>query len=173
MTDVYVEQLVTVQKTSKDYLLFSATCVFAGAISLAILTFAFMAGLPILSLVAAAIIYGASKIISGIGVEYEYIFTNGDLDIDKITGKSNRKRLITIDCTELIKVKKVERGYKQKDDCEMLLNYSSPADEYVYAFTFRHKSAGKVRVILSANDEILAAAKTAIPRHMQSSVFEV
>ncbi len=173
MTDVYVEQLVSVQKNAKDYVIFVGTCVLTTVISFALIVFAFVSGLPILSLVAAALIYGATKILSNVGVEYEYIFTNGDLDVDKITGKSNRKRLITIDCAELIKVKKVGRGYKQKDDCDMLLSYCNPADEYVYSFTFRHKSAGKVRVILSANEKLLAAVKTSVPRHMQSSVFEV
>ena len=29
--------------------------------------------------------------------EYEYIFTNGELDFDKISGKQKRKRLVTVD----------------------------------------------------------------------------
>ena len=34
-------------------------------------------------------------------IEYEYIFTNGDLDIDKIMGQRKRKRLATIDMATL------------------------------------------------------------------------
>ncbi len=34
-------------------------------------------------------------------VEYEYIITNGEMDIDKVQGKSKRKRLVTIELASI------------------------------------------------------------------------
>ncbi|MGN0579083.1 MAG: hypothetical protein ACI4J4_10735 [Ruminiclostridium sp.] len=42
-------------------------------------------------------IFLAKYLFEGTMIEYEYIVTNDDLDIDKIIGKRKRKRLITVD----------------------------------------------------------------------------
>ena len=46
---------------------------------------------------AAGVIWLAKFLWEGLNVEYEYIVTNDDLDIDKITGKRKRKRLMSVD----------------------------------------------------------------------------
>jgi hypothetical protein len=33
-----------------------------------------------------------------LNLEYEYIVTNGEMDVDKIMGRRSRKRLLTVDC---------------------------------------------------------------------------
>lgn len=52
---------------------------------------------PLWLLVIAGAIWVASYLWKGLDTEYEYIVTNDDLDIDKISGKRKRKRLISID----------------------------------------------------------------------------
>ena len=42
-------------------------------------------------------IWAANKFIRLQNIEYEYIVTNGELDVDKIMGRSKRKRLVTAD----------------------------------------------------------------------------
>lgn len=41
-------------------------------------------------------IYGAYWLISGMSIEYEYILTNGEIDVDKIIAQRKRKRLVTV-----------------------------------------------------------------------------
>lgn len=41
-------------------------------------------------------LYGGYILITNMSVEYEYIVTNGEMDIDKIIAKRRRKRLITV-----------------------------------------------------------------------------
>ena len=47
-------------------------------------------------LLAAGSLYGGYILITNMSVEYEYIVTNGEMDIDKIIAKRRRKRLITV-----------------------------------------------------------------------------
>ena len=95
--DRFSEQLVTKQSTGKDMflrglylaaalLLVAAFVFFLGAFGLWILVIA----------LSAAVVWGLVWLIQGTFIEYEYIVTNDDLDIDKIIGKRKRKRLITV-----------------------------------------------------------------------------
>ena len=95
--DRFSEQLVTKQSTGKDMflrgLLLAAAMLLVGAFVF------FLGGFGLWILVialSAAVIWGLVWIIQGTFVEYEYIVTNDDLDIDKIIGKRKRKRLITV-----------------------------------------------------------------------------
>lgn len=45
--------------------------------------------------------YIAYILVSRMAIEYEYIFTNGDLDIDIIRGRKYRKRLVTVKCKNI------------------------------------------------------------------------
>ncbi|UKI37385.1 MAG: DUF6106 family protein [Clostridiales bacterium] len=43
-------------------------------------------------LIDAGVVYGAYILITHFNVEYEYILTNGDIDIDKIIAKKKEKK---------------------------------------------------------------------------------
>lgn len=49
----------------------------------------------------AAVIYGAIVLNRNFNVEYEYIFTNGELDVDLIKAKKIRKRLAGFPCARI------------------------------------------------------------------------
>ena len=53
-------------------------------------------GFMILTMLSVGALFGLVWLLTGMSYEYEYILTNDDLDIDKITGKRKRKRLITL-----------------------------------------------------------------------------
>ena len=87
MSDLYSECLVKKEPTSKD------AAVKYGLIALIVLFVA--AGLfllPILLIGAVALGVAAYFIIPGTDLEYEYLFVNGELDIDKIMAKSKRRK---------------------------------------------------------------------------------
>lgn len=56
---------------------------------------------PLTLFVVAGIIFLAYYLISRMNVEFEYIITNNELDIDKIIARKTRKRLITIDLRKI------------------------------------------------------------------------
>lgn len=95
MSDLYSECLVKKEPTAKD------AAVKYGLIVLIVLCAA--AGLfllPIFLIGAVALGIAAYFIIPGTDLEYEYLFVNGELDIDKIMAKSKRKKAKTVNLTE-------------------------------------------------------------------------
>ena len=94
--DHYNEQMIQKQTEPKDIIL--RALIAAGTVLLVALSVfaALLFGFTPLILVAVGVIYLAYILFSGTFVEYEYIVTNNDLDIDRISGKRKRKRLITV-----------------------------------------------------------------------------
>ena len=89
--DVFVEQLVRRRITAKDMFLsiiyvVLAIALFFFLVFLMPVMFGEITSLPgaILGL---AVIYGAYYIISNMSIEYEYIVTNGEIDVDKVIAK--------------------------------------------------------------------------------------
>ena len=95
MDDFYTEQLIKKQADSKD------TLKKAGLIVLTVLSvllvFAIPGGIifPVVMIVVDVLVF------SNMNVEYEYVFVNGDLDIDKIMNKSRRKRMFSVDADQM------------------------------------------------------------------------
>lgn len=57
--------------------------------------------LSAMPLMVAAAIYGTVILSRNYSLEYEYIFTNGVLDIDVIKGRARRKKLISVPCRRI------------------------------------------------------------------------
>ena len=96
MSDLYSELLVKKERTAKDRLV-------KGSI-IALIVLLVLAGLFIMPLLLiAAIVLGVCAylfIFPGTDLEFEYLFVNGELDIDKIMAKSKRKRVKSLNITE-------------------------------------------------------------------------
>ncbi len=63
----------------------------------------------------AGVVYLTVVLLRNFNLEYEYIFTNGDLDIDVIKGRTTRKRLTSLHCRS-IEIMASERNGKFKND---------------------------------------------------------
>lgn len=91
--DTFVEELVVRKNGVKELL------IGIGIVLLAILLigvcFLFLA--PLFPALLVILVVGAYLGVKFQGVEYEYSFTNGDLDVDKIMAKRKRKRLVEIE----------------------------------------------------------------------------
>ena len=95
MSDYYTEQLVKKRPDAKDL------AIKTGLIVLTVLTvlivFIFPVGLilPILAIVLDVIMFRR------LNVEYEYLYVKGDLDIDKIMNRAKRKRMFSMNVSEM------------------------------------------------------------------------
>lgn len=95
MGDFYTEQLVKRQKAS------SATAIKALLIVLTVLSVGLIFMMP-MGILGPVIMIGLDVFMfRNLDVEYEYLFVNGSLDIDKIMAKSRRKSMFSMEITDL------------------------------------------------------------------------
>lgn len=101
----------------------------------------------------AGVIWLAKYLLEGLNVEYEYIVTNDDLDIDKIVGRRKRKRLISVD------LKSVDEFAPYLNETELHSDLTVLADDgtgydmwYVFIDT---ESNGKIAIIFNPDDRTI------------------
>jgi len=166
MSDVFKEQIVKRKQTTKNtiiriLLIFVVAMVF-------FISFALGLG-PLAVLLTAGAIFGALYIHSFFIVEYEYIFTNGDLDIDIIYNRSRRKRVFSAHVNTIEVMAHVEDNnhIREFDSSQETRDYSSgTVGESTYAF-LTPIGGKRLKVVIEPNEKMLAAFKTGIsPRKL-------
>ena len=95
MSDFYTEQLIKKQTTGKDRMIKILLILLTVVSVLIIFIFPFGIILPV------ALIALDVFMFQRMDVEYEYLFVNGSLDIDKIMAKSRRKNMFSMEMTDL------------------------------------------------------------------------
>lgn len=108
--DIFVEEMVVRRKTTLNLLLSVGIVLLALALVIAVWLFVPFIGSALMVIVLFAAYLG----IKFQYVEYEYSFTNGELDIDKIMAKRKRKRVVEIDHKSI----KVMAPYTQEYESE-------------------------------------------------------
>ena len=120
-------------------------------------------------LILCGIIFGLYFLFRRNFVEYEYIFTNGDIDIDKITGKSRRKRQLSFNCSniEMMAVlgdEKYRHNFEHGDFQKKQDFSSGVAGRKRYFAIVNAKEKGRQLIVFEPNEQMLEAIKHAAPR---------
>ena len=160
INDVFNEQLIKKQKTSADTLKMAA--IWFGAVLLSAALSIFIPYIGIM--LAVLVIWGAIFLTGRLKQEFEYSFTNGDLDIDVIYNRSRRKRIVTIDTKKLLGMEKVQNKEQAAKGYDKVLDLSSGAlsdDLYGLVYEIDYK---KTRIFIEPNESILKAIQTFAPR---------
>lgn len=164
--DIFIEQIVTKKSTLKDTLLKAGIVLLAIVLSV---VFFFISGyfnlLMFGMLLAAGAIYGAFYLLSGFNVEYEYIVTNGEIDIDKILAKRRRKRLISVKVSSFEAFGAVKEMPSTFQGTTILASSSVPDEEYFAEFN--HSKHGHVRLVFAPNEKVLTGIKPFMPRTLR------
>ena len=168
--DSFNEQMIKKQPTQNDKLMtfliifasmaLAAACVFLGMM----FPQYFMIGI----FLGVGCIYGGIRLWQNLSLEYEYIFTNGDLDIDKIIAQRSRKRLISVKVNEL-------EDIGLADDCpdsDRTIVMASAFDPELadYYMDYKHRSLGDVRIIFTPDEDTLGVIKTHLPRALRNNI---
>jgi len=103
-------------------------------------------------------------------VEYEYIVTNGELDIDRIIARRGRKRMVNIKTNgyELIAPYDEEHcaAYEQGEFAKTVDARSGPDAEGVWFIIADVRGTGRVRVLLEPTPKMLRIFSEYLPRQM-------
>ena len=117
--DNFYEQLETTSKTKKYLIYRNGMYVFG------VFAVAFLFSFSIIPCVIAALItVGAFFMKKKAYVEYEYVFTNGEIDVDAIYEMKKRKRIVSFNVKDIELLAEAEssdvKGFSNKPDRELL-----------------------------------------------------
>jgi len=166
--DVFKEQMVKKILSGREIALrfgiITLAIVFVFALAL-IIPYA-QGFLPFLGL---AMAFGVYVLISRRNLEYEYIFTNGELDIDVIYNKSRRKRLFSSSVKQFEIMAHVEDGEHRHalSNATKTRDYSSGiVGPNTYAFITSYEGE-RLKIIIEPNDMMIKAFSTVLtPRKL-------
>jgi len=163
MDDIFKEQIVKKEFNKKD--IFIRITIILWAIFIVFLVFTFMP--RELSLIFVAIvIYVAYYLIKNQNKEYEYLITNGEIDIDVVINKTKRKTKYSQNINEFELIAHVNdkefanefTKSKKTIDCS-----SGVIKDNTYAILTKHKNE-YIKIIFEPNEELVKIIFKYIPR---------
>ena len=162
--DTFVEQIIVRKKTPQQIML--AIMIMMLTSFLVVFTFIRLGTFALI--VIAALGYGMWWLLSGMNIEYEYCITNGDIDIDKITARRKRERVVSVSLQKVefagkyVPAQWVERGVER-----LVIAAPSEKEEGLYCFSYRSKKRGHTLVVFQPNERVMEAFKQGLPRLIQ------
>ncbi len=169
--DTFFEQIVPIKKTAKDFLLLILIWIAAGFV--AFLAFSFLIKLFAFAVAAAGLVfYGAFRLSKMLFVEYEYIVTNGTMDIDKITAKSSRKRVMSFEICEVNEIEKYNPSKPIPNGVSKSLVACDKDSQNAYSVVVLNKNKEKQFLVFTPNERIIEGMKKSLPKFISNSAFK-
>ncbi len=173
--DVCVEYMVKKKNTVFDWVKQIGVIVLGIVVGAFIIRFVTFNESPVIRsfmgigyILAMAVMYFGYYLARNMSVEYEYILTNGDMDIDKIMARSNRKRVVSLKCHEFESFGKYTPGVENGKtfDNKIAACDSIESDDVYYCIS-RSSKHGRVFVLFNANERVLKAMKPFISKEFK------
>jgi hypothetical protein len=162
--DTFIEKIVKRQKTGKDYFI-STGLIFGGFILfLVVSNIKFLASFSLI--IIAGIIYGIYYVSTTRNIEYEFILTNDELDVDKIISRRKRKRIFSSSCKNFDILAGISSGKYTLDvknikkRIEAVSSINAPD---VFFATLNYKGE-KTVIFFQPDERMLKLFKTYIPK---------
>ena len=161
MGDLYSELLVKKDKTAKDSLLkyglivLTVLAVFAGLIIT-----------PLALIIAVALGIACYFVIPKTDVEYEYLFINGDFDIDIIMSKTKRKKVKSFKLSESDLAAPLDShrmDYYNGNQNMKVLDFSSGNPEHKRFGVITRLDGNLCKIILEPDEALAQAMKNSAP----------
>ncbi|MEG0691839.1 MAG: DUF6106 family protein [Oscillospiraceae bacterium] len=166
MGDVFLEQIVKKRDTFKEIAI-KFLIMLAGALvfitSLLFLGNQFVG--PFSLLIGVGGIYFAWYFATGLNLEFEYIYTNGEIDFDKISAKRKRKRIVTVRISSFEDFGKFDLEKYKNQKYEVTINAAtSLADPETYYATFRNRDGKSCILMFTPSQKLLDTINTQFRR---------
>ena len=172
--DSFFEQIVAIRKGLREYAITLA--IWLGALILAGILFFVTVIYPFISTIGYFLIFlvflFAVKLTKKLSIEYEYIFTNGTLDVDKIIAKNSRKRMLSFDVSEIDALGKYNQSIIENNNFDKKIIACNIEDRDAYYIVKKSASKGKRLLVFAPDERIKGAIKSFLPRYMQNSAFK-
>ncbi len=162
--DNIAEQLVEKRRTGAD----TAKKILISAAALILASFFMylaMMGMLTMVIFAVAILGGGVWLLGNFNIEYEYIVTNNEMDIDKIIGRRKRKRMITVDISSAEEFAPYPADHDVAADATVHAYSGSETDAYY--LVVNHSGYGRVKLIFNPNERIREAIMQELPNTLR------
>lgn len=158
--DIFVEQIVKKPVDGKVWTI-RIIIGLATGILLALSLFVLFI-IPIVGLAMGfGVLWGGFRLMTNSDCEYEYIVTNGEIDVDKIIAQRKRVRLITAKASTFEAFGEYTDKTPDTGSDVTVVNAvgtnESSAETKTYYADFKHASAGNVRLIFSPEERVVEA----------------
>ncbi|MBE6780844.1 MAG: hypothetical protein J6A78_02890 [Clostridia bacterium] len=166
--DTFFEQIVSIKKSGKAIALFLFVWILALILCALILLF----GIPFAPVLVIGLGYGAWWLTAKLNVEYEYIVTNGTMDIDKIVNKSSRQRVSSFEIAKVERVEKYNPSLLNNVKKENLVFACNQNDPNAYLIVASREDAKVNYIVFSPNEKLQEAIKKSLPKFIANSAFK-
>lgn len=168
--DTFFEQIVSIKKSGKVL----AIGISVWAFAILVILLLFLTGItgaftPILIL---GIGYGAWWLTAKLNIEYEYIVTNGTMDIDKIINKSSRQRVSSFELAKVQSVEKYNPNLLQNAKKENIVFACNQNDPNAYLLIASREDTKVNYIVFSPNEKVREAIKKSLPKFIANSAFK-
>ena len=169
--DNFTEQLIVRHNTKSDRLKLMITMII-GMIMILVLVLATLLtmGKGLFSFVGFILAVGTALImwkqLEDSKVEYEYTFTNGELDVDKIIAKKKRREMLSVEVRSFTAFGKYTDSQEESEDMTIVLASTNIASEEFYA-DFTSEKYGLTRLVFCPNEKLLGYINASLPKQMR------
>ena len=170
MSDLYSELLVKRERTIKD------SIIKYGLIVLTVIAvIASLISTPLIWIAAIALGIACYFVIPKTDVEYEYLFVNGEFDIDMVMAKSKRKRVKSFNLSEADLVAPLNShrmDYYNGNQNMKVLDYSSGNPQHKRFGVITRLDNATCKIILEPDEALAQAMKKTAPKIGRASCRE-
>ena len=164
--DTFVEQIVAKKKGGKEWAIIIGVIV--GFLVVSFLLFWFLYMIALLLIMGAG--YGAWWLITSQNIEFEYSVTNGDIDIDQITARRKRRRIVSVTGAKIESLQPFDDSFASRPFDRQVMAAPSLAEEGLWCFTYHSKKNGNTLVVFQPEQRVLDALIAGLPRLVQLDV---
>ena len=169
--DTFFEQIIPVKKNGKAAA--AIIGIWLAAFIVCFLLIMFMGFLGTFSLLlAAGALFGAHKLCTRFNLEYEYIVTNGTMDIDKIINKSSRKRILSFELATVSRIEKFNPAQLSGVNAKELFITCNQDDPGAYLMVSAAEGNGTSYLVFAPDERVRSAIVKFVPKFISNSAFK-
>ena len=168
--DTFFEQIIRIKKTGKTIAAFIGVWLLAFLLCFLAFLFSGIIG-SIFIFVIAGIIFGAFRLSGLLNTEYEYIVTTTTLDLDKITNKSTRKRLLSVELPTASRLENYNPPLLTNIDLKKVV-FACNNDDASYLLVCEKEGKGAQYLVFARNEKMQLAIVKSLPKFIANSAFK-
>ena len=170
--DTFFEQIIPIRKNGKSLAAILGIWLLAVILAMVVYLFLLKYLFGIAFFVICGIFFGAWKWSTLFNIEYEYIITNGTMDIDKIINKSSRKRMASFELSNVTRLEKLNPHTLNTLDRKTLVYACNENDSDAFLLVAEREGKSSVTAIFAPDERIKGAVEKFAPKFIVNSAFK-